>query len=357
MGKSNPSPPPAPDPTALANAQADASIRAAQATAWLNRVNQTGPMGASFWTPPADPSGQWSQTTTLSPQEQALLSGAQGVAGSAIGQLGMPNLRYGIDQATLQTSLPNAGGIQKSLDLSGVQPIPTADNAAYNRAVDSTYGQFTSRLDPQWNQQRTQLETQLANQGVVPNSDAWNRAIDEYSRNKNDAYNTALNQSVLTGNTLEQGQFGMGLAANQAGVGNALTAGNFANAAQGQQFGQNLSGAQFANTANNQGFQNSLANAELNNATSGQAVNTLEGMFNLPNSIGNPNFAPIPSANVQAPDVIGAQSLATQAQLAAYQSQVASDSAKKGGTGGLIGTLGAAAGMASPTSFFGRMLA
>lgn len=430
MGKDNPQPPPAPDPAATVSAQTDANIKAAQATAALNRVNQTNPQGSSTWS--QDPAtGQWSQSTTLDPTAQYRLGQADYLsttAGNAI-PYNKP-LQYGVSPASLQTSF-SAGGplstvtnngvpvsgvnnpgvpvgsvgsggpIQSGLNLNGVQPIPTADHAALARAIDATYGQATSRLDPQWQKQQTELETQLANQGVPQNSDAWNRAMSEFQRNKTDAYSTAENQAVLTGNQVEQNQFGMGLAANQAGVGNAATAGTFANTAQGQKFGEGVTQGSFANSAagqalaqalaaggfsnsaagqkfgqdvtaattNNaaagqkfaqdltagqagnaakqQEFGNSVTNANLNNASSVQNLQDLLAQLNLPSSISMPNFSGIPSANVGAPDVLGAQSLSTQAQLAQYQQQMQNQSAKKGGTGSLLGTAAMAAALAS----------
>ena len=462
MGKSTPSAPAAPDPYATANAQADANIRAAQATAALNRVNQIGPRGSITWSQPSaaqptasgssqsisvpgvgninvpnfsgsgatyDMSQPWTQTTTLDPADQALLTGSQGIGQKALDTFRMPDLAYSAAGAAapvtslsptgyavqsqvgnvgdiqrsipgfgnIQTSVGNGGPIQGRADTRGVQAIPTADNAALNQAINATYNQATSRLDPQWDLQQRQLETQLANQGIPQNSDAWNQAMSQFQRQKTDAYNTAENQAVLTGNTVEQNQFGMGLAANQAGIGNALNLGNFANqaqaqrfgqglqagefgnaaqaqgfgqnaqnaafgntaqnqayqqaannlmlnnAAQSQVFGQGLQSAQFANQAGQQTFANNLANQQLNNQAGQQALSNLMNLVNLPNSINNPSFAGVPQANVNAPDFLGAQSLATQAQMAQYQQQMQNQAAKKGGIGSLGGTLGAAA--------------
>lgn len=361
MSKGNPSPPAAPDPTATANAQAAANVWAAYQTAALNRVNQTGPRGSITYSQapmssgtPATSGNQnisvpgvgsfgipgsyggssgvnsisgintnpWTQTTTLDPNDQALLTGSQRLAQNAVNNYTGPNLAYSAGNSaapvnsftsggTIQSAVGNTGNIQSSIpaygqiensipgfgqvqtglspsgrvqsqaNTNGIQPIPTADNAALNQAINSTYNQATSRLDPQWQLQQTELETQLANQGIPQNSDAWNKAMTQFTQEKNDAYTSAENQAVLTGNQVEQNQFGMGLEANQAGVGNALNLGNFANQAQNQRFNQNLASGQFANAAQSQGFGENATNAGFTNQAQAQGFgqNTTQANF------------------------------------------------------------------------------
>lgn len=76
MGKS--SAPPPPDYAAAATAQGEANRETAQFNAGANRVNQITPQGSSTWSirPGADLNnpqpGDYIQTTTLSPEQQAL---------------------------------------------------------------------------------------------------------------------------------------------------------------------------------------------------------------------------------------------------------------------------------------------
>lgn len=328
MGKDTPSAPTPVDPTTVINAAANAS-----------RVNQTGPGGSIGWT--QGPGGQWTQTSSLSPNQTGLLDQSQHGASQSILDLKGANksLQTGVNAPTLQTSVNNPGVPQSSLNLSGVQGIPQANDAAYNKAVDSVYNQATSRLDPQWAQQQTQLETQLANQGVAQNSDAWNKAMTQFTQGKNDAYTSAENNAITQGSGVESNLFNMGLAANQAGVGNAVTSGNFANSAAGQQLAQALSTAGFGNTAQEQMFSNGMANANLNNSATGQRTSTDLATAGLPGQYLNVS---LPGTG-QSPDALGAYSLNAQQQMAAYQAQTAQQSAKKGGMGSLAGTLGSAA--------------
>lgn len=364
MGKSSPSPPPPINYKALANDQTQSNIATANQQAVLNRPDQTGPTGSIDWT--HNPNGTWSQTTSLSPTQQGLYNQANGISGDALRNLsvlstpGMGTKLPTLSQNTVNPGVPvtSVGGtqnnVQGSLGLNGVQAIPKADQSAYNGAVNSVYGQATSRLDPQFNQQQKQLQTQLANQGIPQNSDAWNQAMDDFNRNKNDAYTSAFNNAVTQGSQVENNQFNMGLQANQAGVGNALASGNFSNAAQEQEYQQALQSGQFANSAAGQQLAQALANTGFNNQqnqqtfadslqNTNQAIANQSTLAGLPNEFSQVSLPGIQGSSVQPTDVIGAQSLSAQQQLAQYQSQVAQNSAKKGGTGSLLGTLGGAA--------------
>ena len=62
--------------------------------------------------------------------------------------------------------------------------------------IDSKlYDLGRQRLDPRFSDQRTALHTRLANQGITPGSEAYNREMQLLGQNENDAYN----QLMLTG--------------------------------------------------------------------------------------------------------------------------------------------------------------
>ena len=86
---------------------------------------------------------------------------------------------------------------------------PTADAAARQQTIDSLYGQFTSRLDPRFQQDQTALETQLQNQGLSTGSEAYNQAMESFGRTKNDAYTSAQNQAVVGGGAEQSRLFGL----------------------------------------------------------------------------------------------------------------------------------------------------
>lgn len=93
---------------------------------------------------------------------------------------------------SIQTSLGNAGDITRSYETN-------FDTKRYEDAL-------MSRMNPQLERDRAALETQLANQGLQPGSEAYNRAIDQASRQANDARFTGAlmaSTATFTGNQIE----------------------------------------------------------------------------------------------------------------------------------------------------------
>lgn len=289
MGKSKAPTPP--DPAKTAAAQTSTNIGTAIANQTLGNVNQVTPDGAltysqtgmTKWTDPT--SGkiydlpQYTATQTLSEAQQAIKAQTDkaetNLATLAAGQsaklndlLGKPvdtsgapvagdPSKVGLPQYTgysggpnLQTDVGNGGNITKSYDAS-------ADTARYENAL-------MERLNPQLERSRSSLETKLANQGLQPGSEAYNRAIDAATRQENDArigaiLNAGQEQSRLAG-----------LARDQA---------TFQNAAQAQNFQQGLAAAGFGNDARQQAFQNANTTTAGNNALADQSFNAQQAQL------------------------------------------------------------------------------
>lgn len=168
------------------------------------------------------------------------------------GLLAAQNINTGLQGTPqLNTQLgQGAGNVQTGLDFSGAQNVSNAADTR-QRAEDAAYQSQTSRLDPRFESQQRALETQLANQGISQNSEAYTRAMDDFNRSKNDAYTQAQLGAIGVGGTEAQRDYSMDLGLRQQQVGEAGLAGNFANSAQAQQFGQGLQ----AGTANNAALQ------------------------------------------------------------------------------------------------------
>ncbi|HZO86262.1 MAG TPA: hypothetical protein VFC26_13665, partial [Verrucomicrobiae bacterium] len=171
-------------------------------------------------------------------------------------------------------SVSGAGQIQRGLDPAGQiqNAVGGADAATRNSVEDALYQRATARLDPRFEMSDRQMETKLANQGITQGSDAYTRAMSDYSRDKNDAYSSATNDAILAGGQEQSRLFGLGLEqgqfANQAqqqGFGQNLAGGEFVNQAQAQQYGQNANDATFANSAQAQRFGQGFSNAQLGN--------------------------------------------------------------------------------------------
>ena len=76
---------------------------------------------------------------------------------------------------------------------------PVTGDAARQQAIDSAYGQATSRLDPQWQKREEAQRTQLLNQGLTPDSEAYKSAMGELGQQRNDAYTSAMNAAIGQG--------------------------------------------------------------------------------------------------------------------------------------------------------------
>jgi hypothetical protein len=202
-------------------------------------------------------------------------------------------------QANLQTQTDYQGGMQ---------------------GWDKASNLLMQRLQPQMDIQQKTLDAKLANQGVVPGTEAYNRAKMSLGMQQNDL----LNQAQLSGQQVGQNLFQQG-----------------------------LQGAQFGNTANQQMFNNQLANANLGNAAQQQQYNQALTNYNMPLNtlsalrsgaqVQNPTFVNTPQqATTAGADLLGAQQMTGNYNLGTYNAQQASNSGMLGGLMGLGGSLGGA---------------
>lgn len=363
MGKKNPGKAIKPvDPVALTQAQSTANTQTAQQQQQMNMVSSYGPDGSVRYV--ADPSapGGYAQVTSLSPGQQYgydIGNISQNQLRNQIAQsLGQPVDMSGltaIDMGNIQDQYnQSAQPFQYSFDQGGqVQGQVGGDlNAARQQAIDATYAQATSRLDPRFARDETSMQTKLANQGLSANSDAYRNAEDQFGQTKNDAYNQAQYSSIAAGEDaaqnlfarqLGQGQFANQAVAQQYGQNQGLA--QFNNDALGQETTQNRDAAQFTNDAAGQRFSQSLA-ANQND------FSQLQWQTQLPYQ----QLAALQASGVQMPqgigytptqvnptDVMGAYALNQQGQVAKAN---ANATAQGGMMSGLF-SLGSAAIMAS----------
>lgn len=172
MGKSSPSAPAPPDPVKTANAQAAANKETAVAQSQLNMVNQYTPYGSLEYSQrgtTSDGLPQYSATTTLSPDQQALYD-LQTQAQQQYGQVA--NNQLGRVSDTLS----------QPLDFGSLGDAPQADQQAW----DTAYQSMIQRNQPQADRSLEALRTRLANQGIDYGSDAYNAAMNDYNRGQND---------------------------------------------------------------------------------------------------------------------------------------------------------------------------
>jgi hypothetical protein len=149
------------------------------------------------------------------------------------------------------------------LNYDGAPAAPEANAAARQQVIDSLYQQQTSRLDPRFEGELIQKETQLANSGIARGSAAFSASMDDFYRGRNDAYQGAQNAAIQAGGAEQSRLFGLGSAARQ----NAIAEQNYLRASAGQEQGQllgfegQLAGAQ--DRARGRGAQERLATREV----------------------------------------------------------------------------------------------
>jgi hypothetical protein len=165
-----PQAPAAPDPVKTAQAQADSNVKTSTTQQQLNMVDQTNPYGTQSYTQNgtwADGTPRFSMSTTLSEPEQR-----------------NQNQQWEFDNLTNQL------GINQTKKLTGLLDTPfKLDNAA-------TEGRLMElgrkRLDPILAERNAALESKLYNQGVMPGTEAYDRAMRANTEGENDAYNSLL---------------------------------------------------------------------------------------------------------------------------------------------------------------------
>ena len=123
--------------------------------------------GYNDWTNPLDgtttPIPTWTATQTLSPQQQAIKD-QQDAA-----QLNLAGLAN--DQSNFLR-----GYLNEPVDLS---------TANVNNYINSHY---MDDFNKRWDQNKADLDTQMANQGIDIGSTAYSRAFGDYSQQRSDAY-------------------------------------------------------------------------------------------------------------------------------------------------------------------------
>ncbi len=214
-----------PDYMNLANQQSQYNQQNAQNTSALNNPNFYGPNGAQVRTRNAD--GSYSVTQSLSPELQHQLDQQNSLNSTLGARAGQLANREGLNF----NGAPNA----PTFNTDGVNQIPTGNADDLNAARDSVYNQSTQYLDPQFKQAQSDMESKLANQGIMPGSDAYNREVSNFNLQKQKAYGDARNSAIQAGGAEQSRLFGLGLQSHTTGMNDALA--GFNTGLQGRQQG------------------------------------------------------------------------------------------------------------------------
>lgn len=343
MGKSAPK---APDPKETAAAQTGTNVTTALANAQLGNVNKYGPDGSVTYSQSGskqfrDPTNgavydipQYNQTTTLSPQQQAIKDQTD-AAQLNLGQLA--NSQSSRLQGLLGTpftlnGLPAGGDASKITapnyqQFQGGPDLKTSYVDDFSADKQKVQDALMSRLQPSLDKDRAALEQRLANQGIQIGSQAYKDAMDDYGRTSNDARTSTLlaagqEQSRLAGLSRDQATFGNTSLQQMFQNKNTTTGAN--NSLQDQ-----LTNAQLAqfNAANQ---QRQLATSE-KFAERNQPLNEISGLLSG-SQISMPQFGASNMPSIPTVDYAG---LVNQK----YQSDVNAYNQKMGMTNGIVGGL------------------
>ena len=310
MGKGSPSPPPPPDPAQTAAAQGAANREAVEASAQFNQYGIQSPYGSMQWVGElGSPDRQ--QIISLNPADQAALDDQRYVA-KGLGTTGR-SLVNQIDRNPLSLAgLADVSGVDF-----GALPTVGASEEGRRAAEDAIYRTQSRYLDPRFDQAQERLETQLANQGITRGSEAYQRAQDDLTREREFAYGQARDQAIIGGNERFRTDY-------------QLSEADYNRALSGQ-----LTARQVSEADRTRGLNERMLLRQ-------QPMNELSALLQ-----GTPVFGQPPTASggqyaVQPADVMGATGLQYQGQLNNYNQQLASQNAALGGLFQLGGTLGAA---------------
>ena len=358
MGKKAPKAPTPPDPVAVAQAQGAANLEAATRSQILNMVDQHTPWGSMTYHAER-PDGGYILRQTLDPWSQHILQQERNLD---IGMNDMAMRALQRSDATLSTPM-NDWGIQQAgrMDPNLAVPYYGAPSVrgspeVQRLGVESVQPQNTQhianlmmqRANPQFQAQREGIRTNLINAGVREGTEAWNRAMDDYNRQ----YNDAAIASQLAAGQEQTRQLGADLAASQHRVGQ-----NQFNA--NQQFTQGLqkSGFDFDQEMAKNQFQNALRAQQLGEFAMLADRDTAERQRQIAErayfrqlplneitalmsgqQLQVPSFHSTPQTSVAPADYMGAAYQSYAGGQNAYNQQLQQQMANRAGLFGLLGT-------------------
>jgi hypothetical protein len=308
MGKKASAPPPV-DYTAAANAQGQNNRQAALATASMSNPNMNTPTGSRRISYAKDPNtGEFTPTITdeLTPDAQKAFEAQQRVD-LALSQLGEQGI--GRVQDVMGKGFNYTGpGIQTKLDLSNAAKMPVDAGTTGQEAI-------MKRLQPQLQFKHAQFETDMANKGIAPGSEAYQNSLADQTQQENDL----VSQAALQGINVD-------MAARNQAVNEALQSGQFGNTADQQEFARQLG----------------LYNLPLN-----QISALMSG-----SQIQMPQFQGYSGANIAASPLFQATQANAQDAMARYNAEQSANNAM---TQGLFSLAGSAIGGAGNAGGFSKL--
>ena len=329
--------PPAPDYTGAAEATGAASEKVATQQTYANRPNQYSPFGATTWQPgqtidpgTGQPVTSWDQISQLNPQAQAALDSQLALTRgkSDLAQNFMGRVAQDYSQPYDWSNLPGMSQAPQAYAMQGqLDPTTQSTNEAAFADQRNQYTQAAmDYMRPEFNFQEEQVRTRLANQGLTPGSEAYNRELGRL----HDAQSAQQWNAVKAGGEEQLRMQQMLLGQQGQAFGQQQAAGQFYNQGAGQQFGQDLQSASFQNALRQQAIaeqaqQRGMSLNEMNALLTGQQVSPTQ----MPSFTG--------AQMGQGTNYLGAAQATGNYGLSAAAQQAAAQQAEMQGYGSLAG--------------------
>lgn len=284
----------------------------------------------------------WTSQTTLNPADQKLLdtqrTADQSLADIGVAQLGRlnGNLSQPLDFSGLPNLVTglNTSGLtnMRRFDVSDLAPLLGANDlqGERQRVEDAVYDRYASRLNPQYEKEQRNLETQLANMGITRGSEAFRNAMDDFARRKTDDYDTARRSAVTSGGDELSRLFGISLQGRQQGVGERAQASQIDTTQRQQGVAEQVQNAALAANARERMIQEQLLKRN-------QPLNEITALLGA-GQIQPPQFSQVPQVQMPGVDYGSLVNTNYQGQLNNYNQQLASRNATQGSIFGLAGT-------------------
>ena len=283
----------------------------------------------------------------------------------------------------MQSSVTGADPLQRSLDTTGLPTLPTDFAATRQNVSNTVYQRQLGLLEPDFTAQRQQLEQNLADRGLPLGGEAYSSALDRLDRSQGEQKQRLAQQADIMGGQEASRLFGQasqargqmfGEAGQQASLqnqaiqqelSNRLEQANLANQARGQGFQERAAQGEFGLAGQQQAFGQQAANVAQQNQARQQAVadqmraNELQNQqrqaqlnermglrgqqFNeLAALLGGPQIQQPTFFAPSAVNTLGANQLAQQGAMNAYNQGMANYGSGMGGLFDLAGSLGSA---------------
>lgn len=257
--------PPPPDYRGAAQETAQGNLDMARAATAANRVNQVTPYGNLTYTQSGTDSygnPMWTATQELSPEQEQIRMQQAGLSSGLL--------------TTAQRGLDYAGNLleRPGIDMSKLPSVGINPGEMYSDAI-------MRRLQPQLQMEKSAFDSQMANQGIATNSEAYANAKRQFDQTQNDRLTSAITGGMNVGLNANQQAFSQAgynqmqpiNVINALRTGSQVQAPNFVNSAnQATTQGPDILGA------TGQQYNAQLAQTNANNAASS---GFLGGLMNM----------------------------------------------------------------------------